>query len=79
MHPTMKNPNAPRIVTVKAVRRESLKVVVVDLADWHARNIGTSVTVGRCPYTPVLGFAPGTGEMPWNAKNHVWAGQTCPN
>lgn len=38
MHPTMKNPNAPRIVTVKAVRRESLKVVVVDLADWHARN-----------------------------------------
>lgn len=25
----------------KAVRHQSVKVVVVDLADWHSRNVGT--------------------------------------
>lgn len=30
-----------RNIRNKAVRQQSVKVVVVDLADWHARNVGT--------------------------------------
>lgn len=32
---------ASRRKAEKAVRRQPVKVVVVDLADWHARNVGT--------------------------------------